>query len=158
MRHGIRTTPRSPGRRRDTRGSRPGRSVRLWPRGLAALASRLEAARERGLLVLLGHDASRHAQAGVSRSVAWALASFFCAPRPRPCADSGTWTAHVANAAVAAAAVKSLFQFCITPEPGWRRLRVQVMSQSGALEMFAGESLEQGAEPLTVQGEGRGVA
>jgi len=78
------------------------------------------------------------------------LFSFFSAPRPRPCADSGTWTAHVVSTAVVAAAVKSLFQFCITPEPGWRRLRVQVMSQSGALEMFAGESFEQGAEPLAV--------
>jgi len=94
-------------------------------------------------------------QRGDSRSVACA---FFCAPRPRPCADSGSSTAHVVSAAAAAAAVKSLFQFCIIPEPGWPKLKVQVMSQSGALEMFAGEPFEQGAQPLAVQREGRGVA
>ena len=174
MRHGTRTTPRSRDRRRDTRGLRRGRSrsplaASARPRSRPASKPRANA----GSSYFCGMTRPGMFHRGVSRSAAWALFSFFWAPRPRPCADSGAWTAHVVSAAVAAAAVKSLFQFCITPEPGspkpnakaagltmcgWRRLRVQVMSQSGAVEMFAGESFEQGAEPLAVQREGRGVA
>src|SRR5687767_13969132 len=44
------------------------------------------------------------------------------------------------------------------PSPAGAGLRVQVMSQSDALEMFASESYKQGAESLAVQREGRGVA